>query len=47
MGLTLARYLLNVGYKIYGTTRDSQICDTSRLRRLGVQNDIKLLSLAE
>ena len=45
-GAYLARYLLNYGYEIYGTTRDSQICDLSRLERLGIKNDIKILSLA-
>jgi GDPmannose 4,6-dehydratase len=45
-GAYLAHYLLSLGYRIVGTSRDSQMCDISRLERLGVAADIKLVSLA-
>mgnify|MGYP001449933248 CR=1 FL=1 len=45
-GAYLAKYLLNLKYKIFGTSRDSQICDTSRLESLDILNDITILSLA-
>ena len=45
-GAYLAKYLLNIGYKVFGTTRDSQICDTSRLERLRIRQDINIQSLA-
>ena len=45
-GAYLAKYLLNNGYEVFGTSRDSQICDKSRLARLGVINNVKIVSLA-
>jgi GDPmannose 4,6-dehydratase len=45
-GAYLAHYLLSLGYRVVGTSRDSQMCDISRLERLGVAADIKLVSLA-
>ena len=45
-GAYLAKLLLSKGYKVYGSTRDSSICDTSKLSKLKVLEDINLLSLA-
>ena len=45
-GAYLAKYLLNCGYEVYGTTRDAQICDKSRLIRLGILDNVKIVSLA-
>lgn len=44
-GAYLAHYLLGMGYKVVGTSRDAQACDTSRLERLGIADNITLLSL--
>lgn len=45
-GAYLAHHLLKSGYKVVGSSRDAQNCDISRLERLGIQNDIELISLA-
>ena len=45
-GAYLAHHLLKSGYKVVGSSRDAQNCDISRLGRLGIQNDIELISLA-
>lgn len=45
-GAYLAYHLLNLGYRVVGTSRDAQMCDTSRLERLGVCADVELVSLA-
>jgi GDPmannose 4,6-dehydratase len=45
-GAYLARHLLGLGYKIVGTSRDAQTCNTSRLQRLGILQDVELRSLA-
>ena len=45
-GAYLAKLLLSKGYKVYGSTRDSSICDTSKLSKLKILDDINLLSLA-
>ena len=45
-GAYLAKLLISKGYKVYGSTRDSSICDTSKLSKLGILDDINLLSLA-
>ncbi|QNJ16014.1 NAD dependent epimerase/dehydratase family protein [Synechococcus sp. A18-40] len=45
-GAYLARYLLSHGYRVVGTSRDAQACNTSRLERLGILKDVELLSLA-
>ena len=44
-GAYLARHLLSLGYKVYGTSRDCEACDTSRLSRLGILDDIEMCSL--
>ena len=45
-GAYLAHHLLGLGYRVVGTSRDAQMCDTSRLQRLGVADDIEIVSLA-
>jgi GDPmannose 4,6-dehydratase len=45
-GAYLARHLLKAGYRVVGSSRDSQSCDTSRLQRLGIREDVELISLA-
>jgi len=45
-GTYLAHRLLGKGYRVVGGTRDAGSCDTTRLRRLGVEDDVELLSLA-
>ena len=45
-GAYLARHLLQQGYQVVGTSRDSQACNTSRLERLGILQDVDLRSLA-
>jgi GDPmannose 4,6-dehydratase len=45
-GAYLAHLLLGLGYRVVGTSRDAQMCDTTRLQRLGVVNDIEIVSLA-
>jgi GDPmannose 4,6-dehydratase len=45
-GAYLARHLLEAGYRVIGSSRDAQSCDTSRLRRLGIREDVELISLA-
>ena len=45
-GAYLARHLLEAGYRVLGSSRDAQSSDTSRLNRLGIAQDIELISLA-
>ncbi len=45
-GAYLAHHLLSLGYRVVGTSRDAQMCDVSRLDRLGVLADVELISLA-
>jgi GDPmannose 4,6-dehydratase len=45
-GAYLAHHLLGLGYRVIGTSRDAQMADTSRLERLGVVEDLQLVSLA-
>lgn len=42
----LARHLLGLGYRVVGTSRDAQMADSSRLKRLDVFDDVQLVSLA-
>lgn len=44
-GAYLAHYLLTMGYKVIGTSRDAQHCDKSRLERLEILSDIELCSV--
>ena len=45
-GAYLAHYLLGLGYRVVGSSRDAQMADTSRLERLGIATDVELVSLA-
>ncbi|MBW1697356.1 MAG: GDP-mannose 4,6-dehydratase [Deltaproteobacteria bacterium] len=45
-GSYLARLLLQKGYEVYGTSRDSQICPFNNLIRLGIRDKVKTLSMA-
>lgn len=45
-GAYLARHLLESGYRVVGSSRDAQSSDTSRLQRLGIAQDVELISLA-
>ena len=45
-GAYLAKLLLSKGYIVYGSTRDSSICDISKLSKLKILDDINLVSLA-
>ena len=45
-GAYLAKHLLELGYKVIGSSRDSQECDKTRLSKLGIENDIELISIA-
>ena len=45
-GAYLAHHLLSQGYRVVGTSRDAQMCDQSRLEKLGIAADVELVSLA-
>jgi len=44
-GALLARLLLAKGYTVWGTTRDVQTSNLSRLKHLGIHDKIKMLSM--
>ena len=45
-GSYLAKLLLSKGYKVFGSTRDSSICDTSNLSKLKILDYVNIISLA-
>ena len=45
-GAYLARLLLSKGYAVWGTSRDAQVANVSNLVRLGISENIRLLSMA-
>jgi GDPmannose 4,6-dehydratase len=45
-GAYLSQLLLGMGYRVVGTSRDAQMANTSRLERLGVREQVEILSLA-
>ena len=45
-GAYLAHLLLGMGHRVVGTSRDAQMANISRLRRLGIDDAVELLSLA-
>jgi GDPmannose 4,6-dehydratase len=45
-GAYLARLLLGLNYRVFGTSRDAQMANTSRLERLGIADDVQMVSLA-
>ncbi|RCK77776.1 MAG: GDP-mannose 4,6-dehydratase [Candidatus Ozemobacter sibiricus] len=45
-GAYLAKLLLSKGYEVWGTSRDAQVTSFSRLTRLGIYDQVHLLSMA-
>jgi GDPmannose 4,6-dehydratase len=45
-GAYLAKHLLSLGYQVIGTSRDAQACNTANLEKLGIEKNLKLVSLA-
>jgi GDPmannose 4,6-dehydratase len=45
-GAYLARFLLEKGYQVWGTSRDAQISSFRNLERLSIRNDVQLASVA-
>jgi GDPmannose 4,6-dehydratase len=45
-GAYLSRFLLNKDYKVFGTSRDSQICPFNNLHQLGIREKVITLSAA-
>lgn len=45
-GSYLAEFLVNKGYEVWGTSRDAQGSDFSNLKKLGIHNRVKLLTMA-
>lgn len=45
-GSYLAKFLLEKGYEVHGTSRDAQMASFDNLKRLGIRNDVQLSSLA-
>lgn len=45
-GAYLSRYLIQKGFKVYGTSRDSSLCNKENLKKLKIENDIELISLS-
>jgi GDPmannose 4,6-dehydratase len=45
-GAYLAKLLLSKGYKVYGGSRDAQMSSFSNLAKLGIRQDINLLSIS-
>jgi len=46
-GCYLAQLLLVKGYEVWGTSRDAQVASFSNLERLGIRNQIHVLSMAQ
>ncbi len=45
-GAYLARFLLDKGYEVYGTSRDADASAFSNLARLGIRGEVHVLSMA-
>ena len=45
-GAYLARLLINKRYEVYGTSRDSYVLDFRNLERVGIRNQVKVMSMA-
>lgn len=45
-GAYLAQLLLENGYAVYGASRDAQTCSFANLRRIGIREQVRTLSLA-
>ena len=46
-GAYLARLLLTKGYEVWGTSRDAELANFTNLKRLGIREEIKMLSMAQ
>jgi len=46
-GAYLAQFLLNKGYEVSGTSRDAQVANFSNLIKLGIKEQVSLLSMAQ
>lgn len=44
-GAYLSRYLLERGYRVVGTSRTGRACDTSRLEKLDISDDVEIIAL--
>lgn len=45
-GAYLARFLLSKGYEVFGTSRDAASVNRSGLKRLGIEGQVRLISMA-
>jgi GDPmannose 4,6-dehydratase len=45
-GAYLAKLLLDKGYEVYGTARDAQMASFANIERLGIRNQVQMLSMA-
>lgn len=45
-GAYLARFLLEKGYKVFGTSRDAQVSTFSNLQKLGIRERVEALSMS-
>ena len=45
-GAYLARYILSLGYAVCGTSRDAQMSSFKNLERLGIKDEVKLMSIS-
>ena len=45
-GAYLAKYLLELGYEVIGSSRDAQVCDIRNLKSLEIEKDINIVSMA-
>lgn len=45
-GAYLAKLLIDKGYIVWGTSRDAQVANLANLERLGIRDDVNLLSMA-
>lgn len=45
-GAYLAHLLLDMGYRVVGSSRDAQMANTSRLERMGIAGEVEVVSLA-
>jgi GDPmannose 4,6-dehydratase len=43
----LAQFLLGKGYEVWGTSRDAELANYSNVLRLGIREDIKMLSMIQ
>lgn len=46
-GSYLAQRLLSLGYQVWGTSRDAQVANFSSLERLGIREQVNVLSMAQ